>query len=51
MKCSVADCTEIADPRRAEELLNWKAKRSLNEIVSTAWRWRRNNAKEDDIRS
>jgi len=29
----------VADPRRAENLLNWKAKRSLGEIVSTAWKW------------
>lgn len=29
----------IADPRRAEKLLNWKAKRSLEDIVSTAWKW------------
>ena len=29
----------VADPSRAEKLLNWKAKRSLEEIVSTAWKW------------
>ena len=29
----------VADPRRAEKLLHWKAKRSLDEIVSTAWKW------------
>jgi len=29
----------VADPRRAEELLQWKAKRSLAEIISTAWSW------------
>jgi UDP-glucose 4-epimerase len=29
----------VADPSRAEKLLNWKAKRSLDEIVSTAWKW------------
>jgi UDP-glucose-4-epimerase GalE len=29
----------VADPARAEKLLNWKAKRSLDEIVSTAWKW------------
>jgi len=29
----------VADPRRAEKLLNWKAKRSLGDIVSTAWQW------------
>ena len=29
----------VADPRLAERVLNWKAKRSLEEIVSTAWKW------------
>jgi UDP-glucose-4-epimerase GalE len=29
----------VADPGRAEKLLNWKAKRSLEQIVSTAWHW------------
>jgi UDP-glucose-4-epimerase GalE len=29
----------IADPRLAERILTWKAKRSLEEIVSTAWKW------------
>jgi UDP-glucose-4-epimerase GalE len=29
----------VADPSRAEKLLNWRAKRSLDEIVSTAWKW------------
>jgi UDP-glucose 4-epimerase len=29
----------IADPARAEKLLNWKASRSLEDIVSTAWKW------------
>ena len=29
----------VADPRRAEALLQWKAQRSLREIVSTAWKW------------
>ena len=29
----------VADPTRAEKLLNWKAKRSLEDIVATAWRW------------
>jgi UDP-glucose 4-epimerase len=29
----------VADPTRAEKLLNWKAKRSLDEIVATAWQW------------
>jgi UDP-glucose-4-epimerase GalE len=29
----------VADPSRAQKLLNWKAKRSLEQIVSTAWAW------------
>ncbi len=33
----------VADPRRAEGVLGWKAKRSLAEIVSTAWQWLQRN--------
>jgi UDP-glucose-4-epimerase GalE len=29
----------VADSAAAERLLNWKAKRSLHEIVETAWNW------------
>lgn len=29
----------VADPSKAERLLKWKAKRSLDEIISTAWKW------------
>ena len=29
----------VADPSRAEKMLNWKAKRSLEEIIATAWKW------------
>ncbi|HUO25328.1 MAG TPA: UDP-glucose 4-epimerase GalE [Candidatus Aquilonibacter sp.] len=29
----------VADPTRAETALQWKATRSLREIVQTAWRW------------
>jgi UDP-glucose-4-epimerase GalE len=29
----------VADPNLAESLLQWKAKRSLRESVSTAWNW------------
>jgi UDP-glucose-4-epimerase GalE len=29
----------VADPSRAEKLLHWRSKRSLQEIVSTAWKW------------
>ena len=29
----------VADPRRAESLLQWKAERSLEQMVSSAWKW------------
>jgi UDP-glucose 4-epimerase len=29
----------VADPTRAESMLKWKATRSLENIVSTAWKW------------
>jgi UDP-glucose-4-epimerase GalE len=29
----------VADPSLAKKLLNWKAKYSLDEIISTAWKW------------
>ncbi len=29
----------IADPSRAQELLQWKASHTLPDIVSTAWKW------------
>lgn len=29
----------VADPALAEKLLRWKAKRSLEDIISTAWKW------------
>jgi UDP-glucose 4-epimerase len=29
----------VADPSLAEKLLNWKAKRSLEEIIASAWQW------------
>lgn len=35
----------VADPSRAEKLLNWKAKRSLEEIVASAWKWASREAK------
>jgi UDP-glucose 4-epimerase len=31
----------VADPSRAESVLGWKAERSLKEIVSTAWQWKK----------
>ena len=29
----------VADPSRAEKMLDWKAKHSLDQIVATAWKW------------
>ena len=29
----------VADPTRAQKLLQWKATRSLDDIVATAWKW------------
>jgi UDP-glucose-4-epimerase GalE len=29
----------VADPSRAQSVLQWRAKRSLREIVQTAWQW------------
>ena len=29
----------VADPSLSQKLLNWKAKRSLDEIISSAWKW------------
>jgi UDP-glucose 4-epimerase len=29
----------VADPSLAEKLLKWEAKRSLDEIIATAWKW------------
>ncbi|PYV51761.1 MAG: UDP-glucose 4-epimerase GalE [Acidobacteria bacterium] len=34
----------VADPALAEKLLKWKAKRSLDDIISTAWKWAQQSA-------
>jgi UDP-glucose-4-epimerase GalE len=34
----------VADPSRAESLLHWKAERSLEQIVTTAWKWMQRQA-------
>ena len=34
----------VADPSLAEKLLKWKATRSLDEIISTAWKWAQKSA-------
>jgi UDP-glucose-4-epimerase GalE len=35
----------VANPAKAQSLLNWKATRSLYEIVSTAWSWEEHRRK------
>ena len=34
----------VADPALAEKLLKWNAKRSLDDIISTAWKWAQQSA-------
>ena len=29
----------VADPRRAETILGWSARRSINEMIASAWEW------------
>jgi UDP-glucose-4-epimerase GalE len=38
--------TLVADPARAQAALGWKAKRSLRDIVETAWRWEQGGRKK-----
>jgi UDP-glucose-4-epimerase GalE len=35
----------VADPTRAQQLLQWKTKRSLHDSVSTAWKWMQHRGK------
>ncbi|HLW85875.1 MAG TPA: UDP-glucose 4-epimerase GalE [Candidatus Sulfotelmatobacter sp.] len=37
----------VADPRKAQELLQWKASRSLRDIVATAWKWMQSRSKTE----
>ncbi len=36
----------VANPAKAQALLNWKATRGLDEIVATAWKWEEHRLKE-----
>jgi UDP-arabinose 4-epimerase len=36
----------VADPALAQKLLRWKATRSLDDIVTTAWRWMQQQGKK-----
>jgi UDP-glucose 4-epimerase len=38
-----------ADPRKAEEILGWRTKRGLEDIISTAWNWENNLAANDGV--
>jgi UDP-glucose-4-epimerase GalE len=40
----------VADPRRAQELLHWKASRSLRDIIATAWNWMQSQTKTEKVR-
>jgi UDP-glucose-4-epimerase GalE len=35
----------VADPKKAQEVLQWKTKRSLRDSVSTAWKWMQHRGK------
>jgi len=37
----------VADPSRAKQILRWSAKRSLRDIVSTAWKWMQRQPKSE----
>ncbi len=37
----VAEC--YADPDKAEQLLGWKAEKSLHDMMADTWRWQKNN--------
>lgn len=34
----------VADPSRAQQLLQWKPKHDLTDIVASAWKWKQNHA-------
>lgn len=36
----------VADPTRARNELGWQAKRSLDDVVATAWKWMRRGARQ-----
>jgi UDP-glucose-4-epimerase GalE len=40
----------VADPRKAQELLHWKASRSLRDIIATAWNWMQSQTKTEKVR-
>jgi len=40
----------VADPRKAQELLQWKASHSLRDIIATAWTWMQSQTKTEKVR-
>jgi UDP-glucose-4-epimerase GalE len=40
----------VADPTRAQKLLQWKATRSLSDIIATAWQWRQQFSQNSALR-
>jgi UDP-arabinose 4-epimerase len=40
----------VADPSRANQMLGWKAKRTLKEMVASAWKWKQNASREEQSR-
>jgi UDP-glucose-4-epimerase GalE len=40
----------VADPTRAQKLLQWKATRSLSDIIATAWQWRQQFSQSSALR-
>ena len=41
----------VADSRLAEKVLGWKAKRSLDQIIATAWNWQQRSFSDKLIRN
>ncbi len=39
----------VADPTRAQAELGWKARRSLREIVQSAWQWEQKRTRSHDV--
>lgn len=39
----------VANPAKAERLLQWKAKRGLSDVVKTAWNWMERQQKTKDV--
>ncbi|MBQ2461057.1 MAG: GDP-mannose 4,6-dehydratase, partial [Clostridia bacterium] len=37
----IAEC--YSDPRKAEQLLGWKAEKNLDDMCRDSWRWQKNN--------